>query len=147
MAPRLYDIPVVDIQEVVAGNTFAGVAPTGTETKITDNLGRERYWLAGTAGGEYNAAPVVGSCVSQLSFTGPGTTRVQVYLVDRDDVEYLAFDTNISGDNPADFTWVPVRTVAFFPNWKLRVRSTGALTGDGRCALVQGRAWVQELFV
>lgn len=137
-----YAYPTVVIQELLVGNNFTGVLPDGTETPIAANKGREFYYLAGTVGGRFNAVPMRGSAFQKCYFSGKGSTRVYGMIADRNNVEYKWFDTDLDASlDPESFILDPQQPYIAFPDWSLRIYSVGALTANGRVAVLQGQGW------
>jgi hypothetical protein len=152
-------IPEIVIQDVVAGNTFGGVATDGTLAAVTKGApywnGRVNYYENGTDGGLYTAPPDVGTHIGQIMFSGAGTTGFSLAIrsalwpaVTPITLDYTLFDdtslVDVQGKALAtteSFIYAPSSLIFVPPSHSLVFTTTGALTGTGRIMFVVGGGW------
>ena len=149
--------PEIIVHEVRVGSTFNGARSNGTLEAIGVGapyyLGRANFFEDGTEGGLINSNDQIGMSLDSLAFKGLGTTRAQLFLVDEGypsntpaSVESLIFDTNNTATHlgtvdPTSFVYIPMRPIFVPPECKLKLVTTGALTGLGRASFRLAGGW------
>ena len=145
------------VHEVGIGSRFTGVASNGTLDTVGTNapyyLGRVNFYGSGTNGGLVTAPALVGFSLDTLVFKGAGTTRAVLSLVDElypssapVASESVIFDTNNTGTHlgtvdATSFVYQPVRPIFVPPGARLKLVTTGNLTGVGRATFRLGGGW------
>ena len=159
----------IEIQEVVAGNDFSGVASNGTldtlDTVAPYYGGRVKFTGGGTDGGLFSSIPNQGRAVVAIVYHGPGTTRFVASL--RQELypsgspvvtESKILDTDLVGpmDNiggggavtldPASFIYIPREPILLVPGTFLKCVTTGNISGMnvGRIEVRFGYGWGQR---
>jgi len=141
--------PDVVIHEILAGNTFSGVEPTGgsmADSLETIYQGRIRLYGSCDDAGLFATVAITGFLLSDVLYSGPGTTACAIYLVDMDGIEYLLHDET---SNPASFTWSnPYSPLLVPPDWTVKVVTSGNISGGavGRAVIYRNPGWGHVYF-
>lgn len=138
----------IDYASGVATFTFASAVTSGQSLDLTYRPqeapsvkredGRIQIYERRDDGGLYNAIDQCGNCLHTVVFYGPGTTQVDIYLVDSDGFEYLIHSEATSPDN---FVFQPEEGVIAPPGWAFKVVSTGTVSEFSRLQLHVKKGW------